>query len=73
MKRLSGDMPLLERRAVNERLEGRARLPPRLRHMIELVGLEVAAADPRLDVTGGWIDGDEARLQTAFSRRAAWP
>ena len=63
MKRLSGWHALLERGAVNKRLKRRTRLPPRLRHVIELVGFEVAAADPRFDLAGGWIDGDEARLQ----------
>ena len=62
MKRLSGDIPALERRAINERLKSRAGLASGLHDMIELIGLEVAAADPRLDVAGGRINGDKARL-----------
>ena len=39
----------LERGRVDERLEARARLPPRLRHVIELVQVDVESADQRAD------------------------
>ena len=54
---------LFDRGAVDERLEGRAGLPARLLHVIELVLLEVAAADPGLDLAVGRVHGHEARLQ----------
>ena len=65
-----GRHALLKGRAIHERFECRTRLPPRLRHVVELVGFEVAAADPCLDVTGGGIDRDEAsgRKQNLQSR-----
>ena len=45
----AGHQALLEGRGIDEGLEGRAGLPPRLGHPVELVTVEVEAADQRAD------------------------
>ena len=54
-------------RAVDERLEGRARLASRLLDVIERIAAEVAAADPRLDLAVARIDGKKGRLHARFA------
>src|SRR5207247_4127146 len=55
--------PGLERRAVDEGLEGRAGLTLSLRDMVVLIDVEVAAADPGLDLAARRLDRDEAGLE----------
>ena len=47
-------------RAIDEGLEGRARLALRLRDVVELLAVEVGAADPRAHRAAGRLDRDEA-------------
>jgi hypothetical protein len=62
---------LAERFAIDEGLEGRAGLAARLLHMVEGVLLEVAAADPGLDVAVARVDRQEAGLDLSSSVVAA--
>ncbi len=54
---------VLERREVDERLEHRARLPPRGDGAVVLRLVVGAAADHRQDFAGARIDGDQRRLR----------
>ena len=65
MKASSGLDALFEGGAVDEGLEGRAGLAPRLLHMVELVLREVAAADPGLDVAVGRVHAPGSRPAAA--------
>src|SRR5262245_50346200 len=54
---------LFERRRIDERLERRTGLPLRLRDMIELVPVEVEAANERVDGPVARAKRDESRLR----------
>src|SRR5262252_9169469 len=56
----------LDGRGIDERLERRSRLAPRLRGAIERALIEVAAAYHRTHFTGVGVEGHERRLQRLF-------
>ena len=60
---------LLERCRIDERLEARSRLAPRLRHVVELVLGVVEAPDHRQHGTGRWVERDEGALHLGQLRQ----
>src|SRR5450830_373602 len=64
--RVVGGQALFQRGAVHEGFEGRSRLAGGARDVVELVALEIAAADPGAHGAAGRIDGDKTRFQARF-------
>ena len=57
---------IFKRCAIHKRLEGRARLAPRLLHMVKRIFGKVAAADPGFDVAIAWVERQKSSLQARF-------
>ncbi len=62
---------ILQRRRIQERLEARARLTPRLRDAVVLVGEVIEAADERDDAAVVRVQRDQRALRLGQLRRAA--